>query len=371
MSLATRCTACGTVFRVVQDQLRMSDGWVRCGRCKEVFNALESVFDLERESPPEWHGPGRADADSESPGGTHAWPPSSGPMPFPGAPERPSEPTSHGISFRVSAPTPLPPSYSPPPAPAPDPYLAPPGAALDVDLSGSGRAAAELASRLPPAPAPEVDSSVGVASTSLEAGEASAVATAIPSPRQAPARPEDIPDLTDQAPGFVREARARERWQRPRVRAALAAGAGALALLLMVQIGVRFRHDAAAQMPWTRPLLQVACALSGCTVGPPRRLQDIVVESSALTRAGDSPEGDVLRLDLSLRNRADVALAIPAFDLRLTDGNGLLVVRRSLTARDFHHAKDTLEPDSDTPLRLQFTTGDLHITGYTVEIYYP
>jgi len=54
MSFATRCTACGTIFRVVQDQLRVSDGWVRCGRCNEVFNAGEQLFDLEREAPPPW-----------------------------------------------------------------------------------------------------------------------------------------------------------------------------------------------------------------------------------------------------------------------------------------------------------------------------
>ena len=42
MSLATRCTSCGTIFRVVQDQLKVSEGWVRCGRCQEVFTALES-----------------------------------------------------------------------------------------------------------------------------------------------------------------------------------------------------------------------------------------------------------------------------------------------------------------------------------------
>ncbi|HEY8709023.1 MAG TPA: zinc-ribbon domain-containing protein, partial [Burkholderiaceae bacterium] len=53
MSLATRCTACGTVFRVVQDQLKVSEGWVRCGRCNEVFNALEGLFDLERDTPPQ------------------------------------------------------------------------------------------------------------------------------------------------------------------------------------------------------------------------------------------------------------------------------------------------------------------------------
>ena len=52
MSLATRCTACGTVFRVVQDQLKVSEGWVRCGRCDEVFNALEGLFDLERDARP-------------------------------------------------------------------------------------------------------------------------------------------------------------------------------------------------------------------------------------------------------------------------------------------------------------------------------
>ena len=57
MSLATRCTACGTVFRVVQDQLKVSEGWVRCGRCDEVFNALEGLFDLERDAPPEWRPP--------------------------------------------------------------------------------------------------------------------------------------------------------------------------------------------------------------------------------------------------------------------------------------------------------------------------
>ena len=54
MSLATRCTSCGTAFRVVQDQLKVSEGWVRCGRCNAVFNALEGLFDLGRDMPAEW-----------------------------------------------------------------------------------------------------------------------------------------------------------------------------------------------------------------------------------------------------------------------------------------------------------------------------
>lgn len=52
MSLATRCTHCGTIFKIVQDQLKVSEGWVRCGRCNEIFNALPGLFDLEREPPP-------------------------------------------------------------------------------------------------------------------------------------------------------------------------------------------------------------------------------------------------------------------------------------------------------------------------------
>lgn len=39
MSLRTRCPACQTLFKVVPDQLRISEGWVRCGQCNEIFDA--------------------------------------------------------------------------------------------------------------------------------------------------------------------------------------------------------------------------------------------------------------------------------------------------------------------------------------------
>ena len=51
MSLATRCPSCGTVFRVAQDQLKVSEGWVRCGRCSGVFNAAEVLFDIDAGTP--------------------------------------------------------------------------------------------------------------------------------------------------------------------------------------------------------------------------------------------------------------------------------------------------------------------------------
>lgn len=43
MSLVTRCPSCATAFKVVRDQLRLSDGWVRCGRCGEVFDAQSDL----------------------------------------------------------------------------------------------------------------------------------------------------------------------------------------------------------------------------------------------------------------------------------------------------------------------------------------
>ena len=39
MSQVTRCPACKTMFKVVADQLKIAQGWVRCGRCGEVFDA--------------------------------------------------------------------------------------------------------------------------------------------------------------------------------------------------------------------------------------------------------------------------------------------------------------------------------------------
>ena len=53
MSLITRCPACQTMFRVVPDQLRISEGWVRCGQCDEVFDASQNLFQEPAVSAPE------------------------------------------------------------------------------------------------------------------------------------------------------------------------------------------------------------------------------------------------------------------------------------------------------------------------------
>ena len=40
--MQTICPHCQTVFKVSDEHLKAADGYVRCGICKEVFNALET-----------------------------------------------------------------------------------------------------------------------------------------------------------------------------------------------------------------------------------------------------------------------------------------------------------------------------------------
>ena len=43
MSLVTACPSCGVLFKVAPDQLLISEGWVRCGKCQTVFDASLSL----------------------------------------------------------------------------------------------------------------------------------------------------------------------------------------------------------------------------------------------------------------------------------------------------------------------------------------
>lgn len=50
MNLIACCPACQTSYRVVPDQLRISDGWVRCGQCGEVFDASQQLVDAQADT---------------------------------------------------------------------------------------------------------------------------------------------------------------------------------------------------------------------------------------------------------------------------------------------------------------------------------
>jgi hypothetical protein len=167
---------------------------------------------------------------------------------------------------------------------------------------------------------------------------------------------------------FVQQADKAERWRRPWVRAAMGAGALVLGLLLVGQLVVARRDAVVAQWPASRSLVQSLCGPLDCRIEPLRRIDQISVDSSGLTRIDDVP---VYRLALVLRNRGDTPLLTPSIDLSLTDASGTLVARRMLSAGELGAARTTIAPQQELPLQALLMSPERPLTGYTIEIFYP
>jgi len=345
MSLATRCTACGTVFRVVQDQLKVSEGWVRCGRCDEVFNALEGLFDLERDAPPEWRPPA-----PPVPAPVAQTPVSATPSFQPLA-----DPPDDDDIFQLSEDDRIHSRFFHPEQPDVAQTPAQGVAQRDrVDFSDAQFNMDLLESEArPPTEPPR---------KSKPASKPAAKAPAKPSKPTRPAPPKPA------APGFVREARQRERWRSPWVRGLLSLCALLLLASAAGQAAFHFRDLVAAQWPDTRPWLAMACRQWHCEIGPPRRIDDIVVESSALSPANG---GAAYKLSVVLRNRGSLALAMPSIDLNLSDPSGQLVARRALAPMDFRVASPVVPAGGEANLQVLLSTDGRRVSGYTVEIFYP
>ena len=368
MSLATRCTACGTVFRVVQDQLKVSEGWVRCGRCSVVFNALEGLFDL----------------------GPDGLTPVSPPAPAPAALAEP--PTSPGGHGDVNT-SPTPEQAEPYDAfNAPFDAPAPPAAEIDLDLHvhapveqdpvpvvdaqptgwdtymdrrGTPAGRVDERDRLEfPDAQYDPDILLDTASTQplhVESDEAAA----------APVTDTDLelPLLEPQEPHFVLHADRRARWNTPRMLALQGAVLALLLLVLGAQAANHFHDQIAARWPSTAPALAAWCAATDCRIEPPRRIDDLLVESTALTRAGPA---DAFKLSVVLRNRGTVPVMLPSVDLSLTDATGQQIARRMLAPRDFRVASGPLKAGAESPLQLVLVaSGAGRVSGYTVELFYP
>lgn len=328
MSLATRCTSCSTVFRVVQDQLKVSEGWVRCGRCNEVFNALEGLFDLERDTPPE----GVA-------------------MPV-------AEAAATGVDIASA-----PPWSTDGFAAVADPDLVD---KLDTRLFGSRRA--DWGST----PSKQIRARDRHEFSDAQFNPEWVVDDEVPSQVGALFSPaaadEELPEEHSPPPEFVRRAQREARWRSPAARLLLSSLSVLLLGCLALQGAHHFRDLVAARWPSLRPALTAWCDAANCRIEAPRRIEDISVESTALARVGTS---DAFRLSVSLRNRSMIGLALPSIELSLTDGSGLLIARRALAPRDFRVTSSVLPAAGESPMELTLSAGGLRVSGYTVEIFYP
>jgi predicted Zn finger-like uncharacterized protein len=338
MSLATRCISCGTVFRVVQDQLKVSEGWVRCGRCNEVFNAIEGLFDLERDAPPNWK-----------------------PPPAPPAPpaasvaasyDPQSEPPDDDDVFQLSDNDRIHSRFFQP---------------EQADVDQTPAQAVKTRDKRDFAEARFNEALLDEQPLESETRRKGGGGTGIPRSSVKAARAQI--EAARRGPGFVQQAKQRERWRSPGMRVLLSLLFLLLAATLVGQAGYHFRDLWAARWPVTRPALALGCEWLGCQLQPPRRIDDVVVESSTLSPA---PGGNGYRLSLVLRNRGSMTLAMPSIDLKLTDSTEQLLARRSLAPSDFRVNPPVLAPGSESNLQLIFSSSDpRRVNGYTVEAFYP
>lgn len=173
-----------------------------------------------------------------------------------------------------------------------------------------------------------------------------------------------------QEPSFVRQARRRAFWRRPAVRVTLALLALGLAVLLVGQTAWYWRDAWAARYPAARPALAAFCDRLGCTIAPPRRPQDVLIESSVLLRRAP----DRYSFHLVVRNRADIEVAAPALELTLTDLQDQPLVRRVWTPDAWPQPLERLAPGAEWPLQLElaFDHPDAaRMTGYRAVLFYP
>lgn len=330
MSLITRCPACRTMFKVVPDQLRISEGWVRCGKCEEIFDASAHMQDAVL---PE-------SGAAEVPGQEAAR--------FEGALEAAiaSDARRSGSKTGKRAKAAAEPSAQP--------------ASTDVDLELHEPAGDTV---LEPVPGLLPDGSAYGLSGRAEPRFS---AEAEPEPAQVVAAPLPAAELS-----FMRNASKPSRWQRPLVRATLLVTCLLLGLGLALQVLIHERDRLAVVEPALKPLIEEACLLLDCQIEPLRQIESVVIDSSAFSKV----KGDLYRLSLTLKNNAPIDLAMPAVELALTDTLDHALMRRVFQPEELGVKTGVIPAASETQTTLVLTiktngAGE-RVAGYRLLAFYP
>lgn len=334
-ALITRCPACATMFKVVPDQLRVSEGWVRCGHCGEVFDAAGHMQAPARAAP--------ADVAPSDPAGHQGAPLLSrlDEVPAPvraapavAAPAEPEDSQSPSSAFPSSLQT-----------------------EIDEELLSEDPDLARLEAEARALHEDPLDQPFALRREDLSApGELA---------------PASLPPFPLDEPTFLRQARRDAHWQRPAVRVVLALAAIGLTVLLGLQAAVHERDRLAAAQPGLRPWLARLCEPLGCRIAPPRQIEAIAIDSSAFNRL----RPDAYRLQVTLRNQARIDVAMPAIELTLTDSGEQPVVRRVLLPADLGAVRPALAAGAEwsgtAALGLADNSLAGRVAGYRVLAFYP
>ena len=340
-SLATRCPDCATVFRVVPDQLRLSEGWVRCGHCALVFDASRNLVDLDQLPVEASDDEGQALPNAEplagAPTAAEALPQEQAAAPAPAPAPVGVSPSPSGSEQGVAPPyrgrsvaarqillgelIPDPPPAPPAPASTPVgqselPATVPVPAseqAQEPDQPGDEQATARLTGTQP-----------GHFARDFSDVDAGALHSEPPDTAAAAAQTADLDEELRDV-GFVRAADRRTFWQRRSVVSILWLGCGLLVAGLLLQVLAHQSGRLVASVPALERPVAALCRAMACEPMPRQQIESIQIESSTFNRRDDH-----YLFSVDLRNASDLPLATPALELTLTDLQDGVVVRRVL-----------------------------------------
>lgn len=344
MSLLTRCPACTTLYKVVPDQLRISQGWVKCGQCGEIFDATQHLMEASTE--PE------VLVDASSPESEMVL----------------QEELSGGSLSQVTEDdqdiAQLPHALSEPEQEV----------GLDID-ENAGVDRFDEGPQSPhdgSAPTPSENELLPHSPGMPEAPVSSPDAEPQPESQQAPETIVQAPTQDTVLPlSFMRGAGQSSAWHHPWARRVWA---GFCVLLVMGLAGqwVYQDHDRlAASQPQWRPALETLCNALHCSVAPLQQIESIAIDSAAFSQGAPGR----YRLSFTLKNTAGLMLALPSIELTLTDVQDRVVVRRVLSAQELATVADHLAANAEWPVavdvRLQTEGSVPAVVGYRLLAFYP
>lgn len=334
-TLITSCPACGVRFKLVPDQLKVSDGWVRCGQCREIFDASARIEQLASSSI------------RQVPLLTEEWAP-------------PAEQVLVAPPSVASSPTALAPS----PATAPDDAVSEPFAPSEGNTPSAIEPAtpADIAHQgVPEAEAP----------TPTHSAEPEAL-RANPDIDIVVDEPGD--DSPKAAIGFIRDAQRQARWRRPWVRLCLGLAALMLLLGLAIQVMYTDRSRVATVYPQTQALITAICSTLDCEVSPYQDLEAVVIEGTKFQKLTNDTTIEAFELDLVLKSKVAYPVAWPALELSLTNSQDQVVLRKVLLPQQYAHS-DVFPAQSErnirTAIQIQPQALPSKISGFRVLLFYP
>ena len=341
------------MFKVVTDQLKVSQGWVRCGQCTEVFNAsvhlqphpsvvsasqqdalalpTEEVFPEPSGSAHEACIPTSVAAPNFEAESTGAGMNAAHPLPANTHEEE------HGASVNRS--DSLPEEFE---ADASSENHFDDAPALQTAQMGTFEVSSPPVATLSPSElAPEAVALVAEVPVAVIKHDAFLPVADV-------ADVADEPDALDASDAsgeraaadvsFVREAKRRAFWRQPVVRLVLGVFVVAFAALLLLQTVVQHKDSLLAHEPRLKPLLLVMCQQLQCELAPLRQIDAMVIDSSSFTKL----DSDSFRLSFTLKNTASGAVALPALEVTLTDMRDQAMIRRVLLPSQFGAAEDAV-----------------------------